>query len=255
MRIDDQIVEQIKSRAQIEEVVSDYVDLKPKGHRFWACCPFHAEKTPSFSVIPSVGIYKCFGCGKGGDVISFLQEKNNMSYTEALLYLAQKYQIEVTYTGSAAPSSAEQQAKEGLYALMSFATAHYIDRLHKHTEGEQIGLRYFKDRKLDASTIDDFALGYALKSGTDFLKTATQRGYTTEHLKAAGLIHQSGSRDLFVGRVLFPIYNLSGKVIAFGARGIGSVDPKYLNSPETSIYHKNQVLYGLSQASSCNSGF
>ena len=248
MRIEEQTIEQIKSRVAIEEIVSDYVGLKPRGPRSWACCPFHAEKTPSFSVIPALGIYKCFGCGKGGDAISFLQEINKMSYTEALLHIAEKYHIEVSYDNRDSESSTHHQAKEGLYALMSFAAGHYVDLLQKHREGQSTGLRYLKERGLDDEIISKFSIGYALRAGRDFSKTAQKRGHTIEQLRSAGLIHQNSERDIFTGRVLFPIHNLSGKIIAFGARSLGSSNPKYLNSPETSIYQKNQALYGLYQA-------
>ena len=248
MYIADRVAEDIKSRVQIEEVIADYLDLKPKGGRFWACCPFHSEKTPSFSVVPHMGIYKCFGCGKGGDAISFLQEIDSLSYTEALLYLAKRYQIEIKYKDSSAAQESTQKTKEGLHALMSFAESHYVDRLHHHKEGQALALRYLESRAIHPPTLHHFSIGYALASGKDLLHTTTQKGYTSEQLKEAGLIQQHSPKDLFVERVLFPIHNLSGHVIAFGARSMKQSEPKYLNSPETPIYHKHQVLYGLYQA-------
>ena len=149
-----------------------------------------------------------------------------MSYTEALLHLADRYHIEVTYASSSSQESTEHQTKEGLYALMSFAATHYSDQLHQHTEGKQTGLQYLKERKLDNSIISSFSLGYAPKSGKDFLETATQRGLTLDQLKVAGLVHQNRRRDLFIGRVLFPTHNLSGKVIAFGREKHGRIRTK-----------------------------
>lgn len=248
MRISDRTIEDIKSRLEIEEVVSDYLSLRRQGPRLLACCPFHAEKTPSFSVSPALGIYKCFGCGKGGDAISFVQEMDNLSYVEALVHLAQRYNIPVKYEGHTPGEEDSYRLREGLHALMGFAQAHYAHRLHEHEAGKSIGLRYFEERGLQLPTLQAFGLGYSLQTEQDLLQTATKRGYTKEQLLKAGLLHAAGSRDLFIGRILFPIHNLSGKVIAFGARALGTAQPKYINSPETSIYQKNKVLYGLYQA-------
>ena len=248
MRLSTSTIEEIKARMEIEEVVSDYLSLSRKGGRLWACCPFHTEKTPSFTISPSQGIYKCFGCDKGGDTINFVQEVDRLSYVEALLYLAQRYGIEVKYENLSTSESNNYKVQEGLHSLMSFAAEHYVDRLQNHEEGKSIAHRYFKERDVHLTTLNNFGLGYSLEKGRDFLQTATKLGYTKGQLQQLGLLQKSSERDAFIGRLMFPIHNLSGKVIAFGARAVGNKQPKYINSQETPIYQKNKVLYGIYQA-------
>ena len=254
MRIPSQTIEQIRTIANIVEVISDFVSLKKKGTNWTACCPFHAERTPSFAVSPTKNIFKCFGCGKGGDAISFVMEIESCSYTEALKYLAQKYQIplEEDYEPTPEDLLAEHE-RESLLALHQFAQTYYSDILHNHPDGQAIGLSYCKERGFLAPAIATFALGFALPAWEHFLETAKKRGFSLDLLEKAGLVvkREDGKVfDRFRDRFIFPIHNVAGKVIAFGARTLSNDKKvaKYLNSPETTLYHKSKVLYGLYQA-------
>lgn len=236
----------------IEEVVSDFVSLKRKGQNLWACCPFHDEKTPSFSVAPHKGIYKCFGCGKAGDSISFIQEHDGLNYLEAIRYLANKYGIEVEETERTNEQIQEQNERESLHIILNYAKDYFKDTLNNHEEGRSIGLSYFKERGFTEQTLSKFELGYSLDQWDGFNKTALEKAYNEDLLEKAGLlVRKEGGKqyDRFRGRVIFPIHNVSGKVVAFGARTLKKDDkPKYLNSPESEVYHKSKVLYGLYQA-------
>ncbi len=236
----------------IEEVVSDFVSLKRKGQNLWACCPFHDEKTPSFSVAPHKGIYKCFGCGKAGDSISFIQEHDGLSYMEAIKWLAGKYGIEIEETERTDEQIEQQNERESLYIVMGFARDYYQRMLEEHDQGRSIGQSYFRERGFTEKTIKAFELGYSLDSWDAFTKEAVSKAYNEDLLEKAGLlVRKDGGRkyDRFRGRVIFPIHNVSGKVVAFGARTLKKDDkPKYLNSPESEVYHKSKVLYGLYQA-------
>lgn len=262
MKLSQETIAEIQSKLEIEEVVSDFVSLKRKGQNLWACCPFHHEKSPSFSVAPSKGIFKCFGCGKAGDSIAFVMEIEGLSYPEALRYLAQKYGVEIAEEEH---TDAEQEAhneKESLFIVINFAARYFQDLLQNHEQGRSIGLSYFKERGFDERIIEKFGLGYSLEDWDGLLKAAKAEGFTEELLEKAGLIvrkeREEGEDrlyDRFRGRVIFPIHNLTGKPIAFGARILKqekkqgrAAGPKYLNSPETPIYHKSDVLYGISQA-------
>jgi len=254
MRIPPQTVEQIRNIANIVEVISDFVSLKKKGTNWTACCPFHAERTPSFAVSPTKNIFKCFGCGKGGDSISFIMEIESLSYTAALRYLAQKYQIPVEeeYEPTSADLVAEHE-RESLLALHQFAQEYYTNILHEHPDGQAIGLSYCKERGFLAPAIEKFALGFALPAWEHFCETAQKRGFSLDILEKAGLIvkREDGKTfDRFRDRFVFPIHSVAGKVIAFGARTLSNdkKSAKYLNSPETPLYHKSKVLYGLFQA-------
>lgn len=250
--ISREVISAVRDHMRIEEVVGDYVTLKRKGQNEWACCPFHQEKSPSFSVAPAKGIYKCFGCGKAGDAITFIMEIEGVGYTEAIKVLAKKYGIEVVETAPDPGAVQEQNERESLLIVMNYANRFFQDQLNKGEEGTAIGKSYFVERGYHESTIQTFQLGFAPTAGDALYKSATQQGYKEEHLLAAGLISDKEGRkyDRFRGRVTFPIQNLSGKVIAFGARILTSDknQPKYLNSPETLLYHKSQILYGISQA-------
>ena len=249
--IQDSTIEEIKSRIDIEEVVSDYVSLKRKGQNLWACCPFHNEKTPSFSVSPAKGFYKCFGCGKGGDAIDFVMEVEKVNYLEALKYLAKKYGIEVKEEELSEDELIEQSERESLYIVLNFAKDYFLSNLKETPEGKSIGQSYFKERDIAKEIITKFELGFALDQWDGLLKSAKEAGHTTELLEKAGLVipKEEGYYDRFRGRVIFPIHNVSGRVVAFGARALKKDDkPKYINSPETLVYHKSQVLYGLYQA-------
>lgn len=253
MRISDQTISEIQNRMDIQEVVSDYVSLKKKGQNLWACCPFHDEKSPSFSVAPNKGIYKCFGCGKGGDAISFVMEIEGLGYLEALKHLAGKYGIEIEEEEATPEQIREFNEKESLLILLEHAKKYFQQLLWEDEDGKAVGLSYFKERGFSEETIREFDLGYSLDKWDGLLQYATKNGFTEEMMEKAGLIlaKDDGKKyDRFRGRVIFPIHNLSGKTIGFGARILKKADnqPKYLNSPESPVYHKSDVLYGMFQA-------
>ncbi len=249
-------IEEIKNRIDIIDVVSDFITLKRSGQNYKALSPFTNEKTPSFYVVPSKGIFKDFSSGKGGDAITFVMEHEGMGYPEALRYLAKKYGVEIREDAAAAQAEGVQQSeREGLYIVMNFAKDHYRRLLLEDDEGKAIGLSYFRERGFNDRTIEKFELGYAMDQWDNLSATALKSGYSETMLEKSGLLikRDDGKKyDRFRGRVIFPVHNLSGKVIAFGARILtrdkGANQPKYLNSPETEIYHKSQVLYGLFQA-------
>jgi DNA primase len=247
-------IDEIKNRIDIIDVISDFITLKRSGQNYKALSPFTNEKTPSFYVVPSKGIFKDFSSGKGGDAITFVMEHEGMAYPEALRYLAKKYGVDLKEDAAAADQIlANQSERDGLYIIMNFARSLYSDLLFKHDEGRSIGLSYFHERGFNDRTIEKFELGYSLNQWDYLLKTALAQGHGESMLEKSGLIikKEDGKKyDRFRGRVIFPVHNLSGKVIAFGARILTKEkdQPKYINSPETDIYHKSQVLYGLFQA-------
>ncbi|TRX61703.1 DNA primase [Fulvivirga sp. M361] len=250
--ISQHTIQLVKDRMDIEEVVSDYVSLKRKGQNLWACCPFHDEKTPSFSVAPHKGIYKCFGCGKAGDSISFIEEHDGLNYLEAIRHLAGKYGIEIEETEQSDEQIEAQNEKDSLLIVLGFAKDHYRNLLTQSVEGKSIGGSYFRERGFTEQIIEKFELGYSLDQWDGFTKEALSKAYSEDLLEKAGLLvkKENGRQyDRFRGRVIFPIHNVSGKVVAFGARTLKKEDkPKYLNSPESDVYHKSKVLYGLFQA-------
>ena len=251
MSINQTSLEEIKSRIDIEEVVSDFVSLKRKGQNLWACCPFHDEKTPSFSVAPAKGIYKCFGCGKAGDAIEFVKEIEGLTYLQAMQYLGKKYGIQLEEEEETPEEIARQNARESLFITLNFARDYFHDLLLNHPEGRSIGLSYLKERGYNEQVIKDFELGYSLDEWDGLIKKASDKGFLKETLEAAGLVIEKDGRhyDRFRGRVIFPIHNITGKVIGFGARTLKSdKGAKYINSPETEVYQKSKVLYGLHQA-------
>jgi DNA primase len=252
MKIGRETIVAVQERADIEEVVSDYVALKKKGQNLWACCPFHNEKTPSFSVAPNKGIYKCFGCGKAGDSIQFVMDVEGIGFNEAVKQLAGKYGIEIAEKEFTDAEEEAYNEKESLYILMNHASEFYRTNLHQTDEGKSIGLTYFKERGLTDEIIDKFELGYSMDSWDALRQHALKLQYTDEQLEKAGLLirNEQKTYDRFRGRVMFPIHNVSGRTIAFGARMLGNQkdQPKYINSPETDIYHKSDVLYGVNQA-------
>ena len=218
-----------------------------------ACCPFHNEKTPSFYVSPAKGIYKCFGCGKAGDSVRFVMDIEGLGYPEALKHLAKKYGIEVAEKEITDEEQQTQNEKESLYIVLEFANKYYQDYLWKTSEGESIGQSYFKERGFNHQTIQKFNLGYSPDGWDTFTKHALKNGFTVDILEKAGLsIIKEGKEpiDRFRGRVIFPIHNVGGKSIAFGARILKKDPnaPKYLNSPETAVYHKSYIVYGILQA-------
>ncbi len=247
--------DKVKERADIVEVVGDYVQLKKKGQNMWACCPFHGEKTPSFSISPAKQIYKCFGCGKAGDPIQFVMDIEGIGFQEAIRQLAGKYGIEVEEDENRTPEqNLEQSERESLFIALNFAKDFFVKNLELE-EGHAIGLSYFKERGFTPPIIRKFDLGYALDGWDHLLKAARYAGFKDEILLKAGLILQKENDqerlyDRFRNRVTFTIHNISGKPIGFGARILtkDKNQPKYINSPETPIYHKSDVLYGIFQA-------
>jgi DNA primase len=244
-------IDEIKNRIDIVEVVSDFVQLKKSGSSYKALSPFTAEKTPSFYVVPSKGIFKCFSSGKGGDAITFVQEMDGLSYLEALKYLAAKYGIEVQEEEQTDEQLAEQNKRESLFIILNFAADHFQEILKTHEEGISVGKTYLTERKISDDSLEKFKLGYSLNVWDHLYQEALKRGYNEDLLEEAGLIVRKENKvyDRFRGRVIFPIHNITGKVVAFGARILVSdkKQPKYLNSPETELYHKSRILYGLYQ--------
>ncbi len=247
--IPKETIQNIIETARVEEVISDFVTLQKRGVNYVARCPFHDEKTPSFVVSPSKGIYKCFGCGKAGNAVNFVMEHEHFSYPEALKYLARKYNIEVQEEEQTPEQTEEENKREILYNIHDFASAYFVDQLFNSQEGKSIALPYFKERDFDTKTIQDFHLGYAPQKRDTFYQYALAHGYKKEYLIESGLVIEKNNSffDRFAGRVLFPIHSLSGRVIGFGGRIMGNdkKTAKYLNSPETLIYHKSKVLYGM----------
>lgn len=239
------------STARIDEVVGEFVTLKKRGVNLIACCPFHNEKSPSFSVSPVRGIYKCFGCGKGGNSATFLMEHEQMSYTEALRFLAKKYNIEVE-EDRVNPDEAQalNSERESILITLNYAGKYFHDELLQSEEGRTIGLSYFTERGFRRETIEKFSLGYSHDSRDKFFQNASKNGYTKDALLKSGLIIETENADIidrYRGRVIFPIHNVSGKVVAFAGRVLKKDEKtaKYVNSPETLVYHKSDLLYGL----------
>ncbi len=247
--IPKETIDKIFEEARIDEVVSDFVALKKRGVNMLGNCPFHNEKTPSFTVSPAKGIFKCFGCGASGNAINFVMQHEQMSYPEALKFLAKKYNIEVQEEEVSSEEKAKINSRESLHLATQFAKDHFINNLNNTDEGKSVGLSYFKSRGVSNDMLEKFGLGYSFEENNHFAKIAIAKGYKTENLVNAGLISDKNNRtyDRFRGRVIFPIHNISGRVVGFGARilQLDKKAAKYLNSPETDIYHKSNVLYGL----------
>jgi len=246
-------IDEIKNRIDIVDVVGDFVSLKRSGQNYKALSPFTNEKTASFYVVPSKGIFKDFSSGKGGDAITFVMEHEGMSYMEALKYLGKKYGVEIKEEESSPKDQLAQSERDSLYIVMNYAKEYFKEMLLSHEEGKGIGLSYFRERGFNDRNIEKFDLGYTLNEWHGLEKTALKNGYSLEVLEKSGLIikkEDGRTYDRFRGRVVFPVHNLSGKVIAFGARILTKEkdQPKYINSPETEIYHKSHVLYGMFQA-------
>ncbi|MBE6218096.1 MAG: DNA primase [Bacteroidales bacterium] len=247
--IPQETVNRILDLAQIEDVVGDFVTLKRAGSTYKACCPFHNEKTPSFVVSPSKGIFKCFGCGKSGTAVGFVMEHESMSYVEALKYLAKKYNVEVVETEETAEDIMQRQRNESLILVSEFAGKFFQESL-KTQEGQTIGWQYFKSRGLEDETIRKYGLGWAPVMRTTFTEAARAAGYKEEYLLDTGLCKKYDDGrvvDTFHDRVMFPIHSVSGRIIAFGGRTLKTdkTIPKYVNSKETEIYVKSKSLYGI----------
>jgi DNA primase len=251
--IDRSTVDRIFAAANIVEIVGDFVTLKKKGVNYQACCPFHNEKTPSFVVSPTKGLFKCFGCGKGGNAVTFVMEHEGLSYPEALKWVAKRYGIEVEEREQTPEDKQKNDDRESMMVATAFAADYFKDTLHHTEEGQTVGLSYFRERGFSDTTIERFGLGFCPTTGDAFTKRALKEGFREQYLIDTGLSvkREDGSWwDRFTGRVIFPIHSVSGRVIAFGGRTLRTDKKvaKYVNSPESEIYHKSNVLYGLSQA-------
>jgi len=248
--LDQTTIERINDAALIQDVVSDYVTLRKRGANLIGLCPFHNEKTPSFSVSPAKGIFKCFGCGKGGNSVHFIMEHEQITYYEALRFLAKKYHIEFEERELSAEDLAIKNDRESMFLVNEYAQQYFSNILHNHIDGKSIAQAYFKERGFREDIIQKFQLGYSLDQRDAFSQAAVNNGYKKDYLIKTGLCldHENGQiSDRFRGRVMFPVHSLSGKVVAFGGRILKKDDKmaKYVNSPESEIYHKSNELYGI----------
>ena len=251
--IPKETIDQIFETARIEEIVGDFVVLKKRGVNYIGNCPFHNEKTPSFTVSPTKGIYKCFGCGKGGNSINFIMEIEHFNYPEALKFVAKKYNIEIEEEEMTSEQVERSNEKDSLFIVSNFANDYFQDMLWNTEEGKSVGLSYFKERGFTEETIKKFELGYNPKAKDAFSKAALKKAYDKQVLVSSGLslINESSGQivDRFKERTMFPIQSYSGRTLGFGGRAFNpNAKAKYLNSPETLIYHKSKVLYGLNYA-------
>lgn len=251
--IPPETIAQIFDTARIEEVVGDFVSLKKKGANLWGRCPFHNEKTPSFSVSPAKGIYKCFGCGKGGNSVNFIMDHEHLPYPDALRFLARKYGIEVVEEQRTPEQEEGHNKREAMFLALAYAQRQFSENLWNTDEGRSIGLGYFRERGFSDSIIEQFQLGYAFDRATAFTDRALEDKHTSEMLVATGLSMTTDDGrviDRFRGRVIFPIHNVSGRVIGFGGRILRTDKKvaKYVNSPENEVYHKKETLYGIHQS-------
>ena len=249
VKIPQEKIDEIRAASDIVDVISARLQLKKRGKDYLGLCPFHQEKTPSFSVSPTKQMFYCFGCHRGGDVVKFVMEYEKAFYIEALEILAERAGISITRTEESFEAANET---EKMYSVMSFAARTFFTNLTKTTEGE-FALNYFRDRGFTNQTMTAFGLGYSLRGWDSLLKKTEEEGIDPEQLEKVGLVRRrddGGNYDTFRGRAMFPIFNTNGRVIAFGARKLYDDDNlgKYINSSETPIYHKSKVLYGLSQA-------
>lgn len=244
-------IQRINDACRIEEVVGEFVNLRKRGVNLIGLCPFHNEKTPSFTVSPTKNIYKCFGCGAAGGSVNFIMQHEQFTYPEALRHLAKKYNIEIIEKEESKEDRQLEDEKQLVFVLNEMAQKYYAEYMHDTDEGKSVGLSYFMKRKFGDSAIRKFGLGYAPDHNNGFVEYAISKGYSHEVLKKAGLASESTNYiDRFRGRVIFPIYSISGRVLGFGARIMKSdaKAAKYLNSPETLVYQKSKVLYGLNLA-------
>lgn len=253
--IDRATVEKIKDAANIVDVVGEFVTLRKAGMNYKGLCPFHNEKTPSFIVSPARGTCHCFGCGKGGNSISFVMEHEQMTYPEALRWLANKYHIEIKERELSDEEKREQSERESMFIINEYALKYFEDILHNHEEGKAIGLQYFRSRGFRDDIISKFQLGFDLSNRYAFANTALEKGYKSEFIEKVGICYKNDRGELidrYSGRVIFPWIGVSGKVVGFGGRKLDAatkgVQQKYVNSPDSEIYHKDRELYGIYQA-------
>lgn len=249
-KIPSHTIDEIIQTARIEEVIGEFVSLKRAGSNLKGLSPFTDEKTPSFVVSPAKQIFKCFSTGKGGSVVTFLMEKEHFSYPEALRWLADKYNVQIPEeTAPTADELAVKSERDSLYIINEFAKNHFMQNLHESEEGKAIGITYFEERGFRKDIIERFQLGYSINVSDDFTKAAIAKGYKLEYLKNVGLVKTKDERnfDFFRGRVMFPIHSISGRVLGFGGRTLFTDKKiaKYFNSPESIIYNKSEILYGL----------
>ncbi len=252
-KINSATVQRILDATDIVEVVSDFVSLKRKGANYWGLCPFHNDRSPSFSVSKSRGLCKCFSCGEGGSAVGFLMKLEHLGYYDALRYLARKYNIEVEEREMTPEEERKEAARDNMFAVNEFAMRHFEKTLTATDEGRDVGLSYFRHRGINEQMLEKFHLGYALDGRDNLYRTALERGYSEEYLMSTGLCTRTDDGrvyDRFRGRVIYPIHTLSGKVVAFGGRTLRSdkTMAKYVNSPESDIYSKRRELYGMFQA-------
>ena len=250
--IDQPTIDRILDAAQIYDVVSDFVTLRKRGVNYVGLCPFHDDKTPSFYVSPAKGLCKCFACGKGGNAVHFIMEHEQMSYPEALKYLAKKYGIEIKERELSSEEKIAQGERESLFIVNNFARDYFQNILKNHVDGRSIGMAYFRSRGFRDDIIEKFQLGYCTESHDALAQEALKKGYKKDYLVKTGLCYETDDhrlQDRFWGRVIFPVHTLSGKVVAFGGRVLAGatkgVKVKYVNSPESEIYHKSNELYGI----------
>ena len=253
--IDQATIDRILDAAQIYDVVSDFVTLRKRGVNYVGLCPFHDDKTPSFYVSPAKGLCKCFACGKGGNAVHFIMEHEQLTYPEALRFLAKKYGIEIKERELTGEEKAAQSERESLFVVNQWANDYFRRTLRQTEEGRNIGMAYFRSRGFRDDIIEKFQLGYCTESHDAMAREALSKGYKKEYLVKTGLCYETDDhrlRDRFWGRVIFPVHTLSGKVVAFGGRVLAAatkgVKVKYVNSPESEIYHKSNELYGMYQA-------
>lgn len=250
--IDQATIDKIMDAAQIVDVVSEFVTLRRRGVNYIGLCPFHNEKTPSFSVSPSKGVCKCFSCGKGGNVVHFIMEHEQLSYYEALKWLAKKYNIEIKERELTDEEKQAHSLRESLFVVNQFASEYFQDILYNNIDGQRIGMTYLRGRGFRDDIIKKFQLGYSTDNHDALARAALQKGYKEDFLIKTGLCYRKEDgtlRDRFWGRVIFPVHTISGKVVAFGGRVLSAatknVQMKYVNSPESEIYHKSRELYGI----------
>lgn len=251
--IEKETVQRILDTADIVDVVSDFVHLKRRGANYMGLCPFHNERTPSFSVSKSKNICKCFSCGKGGSPVNFIMQLEQLSYNEALRYLAKKYNIEIKEREQTDQERELESERESMFAVNEYAMQHFEHNIHDTPDGRNIGLAYFLERGINEASIKKFHLGYALEKSNDLYETALRKGFKDKYLLDTGLCIKTDSGrvyDRFKGRVIYPVFAVSGKVVAFGGRTLKKDVAKYVNSPESLIYHKSSQLYGMYQAKS-----
>ena len=248
--IDQPTIDRILDAANIVDVVSEFVTLRKRGVNYVGLCPFHDDKTPSFYVSPAKNICKCFACGEGGTAVHFIMKHEQLSYFDALRYLAKKYNIEIHERELTDKEKQIRSDRESMLIVNAWAQKYFTTLLHEHIDGKTIGMRYFAERGFREDTIRKFQLGYSLEQRDALYQAALKSGYKKEYLEKTGLIiaYEDGRvNDRFRGRVIFPVHTLSGKVVAFGGRILKKEEKtaKYVNSPESEIYHKSNELYGI----------